>query len=135
MARLEFFVVSNSVSIDRQTNLATIIEVAEVFTFPDFPGMVINCVAFSLWRREEGEEGKDFQVALRIASPDADDFEMRSNFKMTRLRHRMVQRVQGIPILREGQVRFEVLLNGEHAAEHIVDVKKQGGDSETAHAE
>lgn len=126
MARLEFFVVSRSVSVDQATNHASVFEILEVIQASEFPAIIPECVAVSLWRREPGDEAKDFQLLLRVTIPSGAVTEIRSNFRMSSLRHRVMQRIQGLPIESEGQLRFEAVLNGEHAAEHVVDVLRSG---------
>lgn len=122
MARLEFFVVSNSVAIDQTTNSASVFEILEATMTPGFPLIIPRCVAMSLWRREAGDEGLDFQLLLRVTTPDGEIHELPSNFRMSEARHRMMQRIQGLTLRAAGELRFEVILNGKHAADHIVDI-------------
>jgi len=130
MARLEFFVVSQSVSIDQATNRSSVFEILEVVQAPVFPTVIHQCVAISLWRREPGDEGQEFQLLLRITTPSGQKHEIRSNFRLTSPRHRVMQRIQGLPIESEGELRFEAILNEKHAAEHVVDVLRGGpGDA------
>ena len=122
MARLEFFVVSRSVSIDQATNFASVLEILEVIQTSSFPAIIPQCVAMSLWRQEPGDEDRDYQLTLRITTPSDITHEMQSNFRLTSPRHRVIQRIHGMHIEREGQLRFEAILNGDHAAEHIIDI-------------
>ena len=122
MARLEFFVVSRGVSVDQFTNQASIFEIIEEVHATSFPASIQSCVAMSLWRREPGDEEHDFQVLLRTTLPSGTIHDLRTNFRFTGPRHRITQRLEGLPIEQEGELRFEVLLNDEHGAEHIVDI-------------
>lgn len=122
MARLEFFVVSEGVSVDQVTNKASIFEILEEIRLTSFPDHIDHCVAMSLWRQEPGDEGQDFQVLLRITSPSGKNHETRSNFRFVAPRHRVMQRMERLPIEQAGQLQFEVSLNDKHSAEHVVDI-------------
>ena len=124
MALLEFFVVPRSVAIDQTTNVASVLEILEAIPTPSFPLLIPQCVAMSLWREEPGDEDRDFQLVLRITTPSNTEHVMRTNFRMTNARHRVTQRIQGLPIESEGQLRFEAILNDQHAAEHVVDIQR-----------
>ena len=126
MARLEFFVVSKSVAVDQATNFASVLEILEVIQTAQFPAMIPECVAISLWRVEPGDQDRDHQLVLRITSPGGTTNEIRSNFRLTAPRHRVLQRIQGLPVETDGQIRFELILNGQHSAEHVVDVQRGG---------
>ena len=105
MARLGFFVVSKAVSIDQATNLASVFEILEEIRADSFPARIPSCVAMSLWRREPGDKGQDFQLLLRVTIPNADSVEVRSNFRLDGPRHRVLQRIEGLPIGGEGELR------------------------------
>jgi hypothetical protein len=126
MARLEFFVVSKAVSIDQSTNQASVFEILEEAHVPSFPAFIPSCVAMSLWRREPGDEKEDFQLLLRLTTPSGKSHDLRTNFRFTAPRHRITQRIEGLPIEREGELRFEAILNDKHAAEHVVDIHHGG---------
>ena len=126
MARLEFFVVSRSVAIDQATNQASVFEILEVVQAARFPALIQQCVAVSLWRREPGDEDRDFSLVLRVTTPAGSTHEIRTNFRLSSPRHRVMQRIQGLPIEREGRLRFEAILNAAHAAEHLVDIEQAG---------
>jgi hypothetical protein len=124
MARLEFFVVSKSISIDQSTNQTSIFEILEEVHASAFPVFIPSCVAMSLWRREQGDQEQDFQLLLRITTPTHAVHEVRTNFRLGSPRHRVTQRIEGLPLEGEGKLRFEAILNGEHAAEHLVDIHR-----------
>lgn len=124
MARLEFFVVSKSVAVDQATNFASVLEILEVIQTAQFPALIPECVAFSLWRAEPGDADRDHQLVLRITSPGGVSNEIRSSYRLTTPRHRVLQRIQGLPVEKDGRIRFELILNGQHAAEHVVDVQR-----------
>lgn len=124
MARLEFFVVAEDVSIDQSTNQVSVFSILEEVKMPGFPGRVNKCIAFALWRREPGDEERDFQMTLRVTLPTGQDYRLETNFRMSRPRHRILNRLSSLPLPGEGELRFEVLLNGVHAAEHVVTVEQ-----------
>jgi hypothetical protein len=125
MASLEYFLVAEDVSIDQVTNQLSLFNVFEGFRTPRFPLIVPKCAAVSLWRKEPADEGRDFQCVLRVTLPDGQNHQSESNFRMTNERQRIVTRLQGVPISMAGELRFELLLNGQHAASHLVIIEHQ----------
>lgn len=126
MARLEFFLVSRSSSVDVSTNQVSAFEILEEIHVAKFPAIYPECVAITVLRLEEGDEEKDFQGLLCITTPSGDTNEQRVNFRMTSTRHRLIQRIIGVPLTQSGILKFEIKLNDKHLAEHIVDVHHSG---------
>jgi hypothetical protein len=132
MARLELFVVSESVSVDQQTNRLSLFNVIEQVASTKFPSVLPAAVAVSMWMADAGDDVRDFQCTLRFTLPNGKQHEFASNFKFRARRHRVIQRVEGFPLNEPGMLRFEVLLNGEYVASHEVDVSKiDAKDQET----
>lgn len=121
-ARLEFFVVSESVSIDQLTNAASVFNILEAISTDRFPIMLPMCVAFALWRRE-GDDNEEHHSSLRITVPGQPLQEHHTTFRLQKSRHRIVQRLGGL-VLSPGEVRFELMIDGQHAAEHIITVNQ-----------
>lgn len=126
MARLEYFLVSKSSSVDIVTNEISAFEILEEIHVADFPVIYPGCVAITVLRLEEGDEEKDFQGLLCITTPSGDTNEHRVNFRMTSTRHRLIQRLVGLPLTEAGVLKFEIKLNDKHLAEHFVDVHHSG---------
>ena len=128
MPQLEYFLVCESISTDRETNRVSLFNVLEDLqiagpgTAPQQPRLLSQFVAVSCWNKEEGDEARDYQLMLRIHVPGEEPKEFSMNFIMERPRHRLSLGFQGIPNLEPGQLRFELLLNSEHVAWHTVNV-------------
>ncbi len=134
MARLEYFLVCESMSTDQETNRVSLFNVLEDIRFAS-PGEmaapsvqsvpVPQFVAVACWNQEPGDEGQDFQMTVRLHLPGQagqDENEFSLNFKMDKPRHRLALRFQGLPKLQPGQLKFELLLSGKHVAWHTVNV-------------
>jgi hypothetical protein len=122
---LEFFIVAQGVSVDQDTNQTSIFGVLEEVASPVFPHAIPFCVAVSLWNVSDADVGKDWQAALRIRFPDGNETSIPINFSVkdgTR-RHRITQRMMGLPVPGTGDLEFELLLNGKHAATHTTTVR------------
>lgn len=132
MASLEFFVVAESVSVDQVTNKVSVFEVLERTGFkPNTNNAIARCVACSLWRMTAEDIGQDFQVMLKIFQPGEESpRESATNFTANSDRHRVFVHLVGVPIQQPGELRLEVLLNGEHAAEHIIAVVEESQPSD-----
>lgn len=138
MPRLEYFLVCESISTDKDTNrvsLFNIIEGVRVLP-PGTPGHILaQFVAVSCWNSEPGDENKDFQAILRINAPGADPKDFEINFTMERPRQRLCIHIQGIPELEPGELKFEMLLNGEYVASHTVNVSSDATASPSTTSE
>jgi hypothetical protein len=82
--------------------------------------------AVSAWNLRPEERGKDYQVSLRIHCPggevlkSSEDFAV--NFAAGECRHRIFQDIRGLEVKQPGELKFEVLLNGQQQATHTVTV-------------
>lgn len=126
MPSIEYFVVAEDYSIDQVTNRMSIFCVLEELHAQALP-VLIDVSAITAWRIAENELGSDHQAILRVHRPGSAPFDWRANFCPRQSRHRITQRIQGIPVETPGQIRFEMLINGQHAADHVVDVTIEGG--------
>jgi len=124
MARMEFFLVSEELSVDQQTNRLSLFNVLEQIASPNFPLVLLTAVAVSLWVADPGDDINDFQCTLRVIPPNGEPRDFPSNFRFRSNRHRVIQRLQGFPINEPGVLRFEVLLNGVYQASHEIDVAR-----------
>lgn len=121
--RLEYFVVSESVSVDALTNRVSLFNILEVIRSRRFPGVYPALYATAVWLIEDQERGTDYTTMLRVTVPGGQQQEYTSNFTAQGRRHRIFQRLEGIPLAQPGQITFELLLNAQHAAQHIIDVE------------
>ena len=128
MPHLEFFVVSEEVSVDQATNRASVFSILEQIKSQHFPVIIGKCVAVSLWQRQQGEEDRDFQATLEIILPNNQTHQLQTNFRLTRARHRIINRIQGLPITGPGELRFNISVNGVHAATHVVSVENAAAE-------
>ncbi|MEO1594519.1 MAG: hypothetical protein AAFS02_04665 [Pseudomonadota bacterium] len=126
MARLEFFVVAESVSIDMQTNRASVFNILENFNPSVFPFTVHSISTMTLWIQEDGDADTDFQMVLKVTTPSGAEVELPTNFKIPERRHRLVNNLVGLTIDGPGDLVFEIRLNGEHFASHTVTVNSAG---------
>lgn len=124
MARLEYFVVAQGVSIDQSTNQVSVFNILEDISSEDYPVVLDHCVALALWNAEDGDDGRDFQTVVRVTLPDGNTHDAPANFTMRTPRHRSTLRIQGLPIPSPGEVRFDVELNGQHVASHTLNAHR-----------
>lgn len=122
---MEFFIIAEEVSVDQQTNRLSLFNVLEQVASPNFPVRLLSALAVSLWMAEEGDDNCEFQCMLHIILPNGDKLNVPSNFTFPAhaRRHRVLQRIQGIPLDGPGVLRFEIFLNGEYQASHVVDIE------------
>ena len=126
MPKLEYFVVSEAVSVDQQTNNVSVFSISEKLTVT-IPASAPHLVATSSWNIAQDERNRDFQATLRVTldgesvSQELDNFKI--NFTSERDRHRIFHHINGLKLKKAGELIFELLLDGEHVAYHTVTVQ------------
>lgn len=121
MPKLEYFLISEGVSVDQRTNRLSIFNVFESVNAYEFPASVRLVVAVVSLIKEDEDEGEDFQLLLKIHSPGEEKaFEFTLNFVMERERHRLLMNIDNLGIKASGNITFEVYLNGNLLATRIV---------------
>lgn len=129
MPKLEYFLVSESLSVDQETNNVSVFSILEEFSGKQIPRLV----ATSSWNIEPNEQDRDYQVTLTIrlpggeTLPESNDFKV--NFTTQRKRHRVFQHVHGLKLEKAGDLVFEVLLDGKRQATHTVTIHAPGEDA------
>ena len=121
MPQLKLFVVAETVIADRFTGQLTLVNVLEHRVH----GVVPQLAGVAIWDREEGDEGVDFQVVLRVTSPDNEVTTHPMNFQITTERHRTVHRLFGIRANGVGELKFELILNGDTRGQYTVALKER----------
>jgi hypothetical protein len=115
---------AESHAVDQITNACSIFNIIE--NIGAAVGLIPKIELITIWVREEGDEGKDFQALLRVSDNQGrigPDFSM--NFQMTAPRHRTFHSLVGIPIRSvPNMVMFEMLLNGDVVARYQVPVQE-----------
>ena len=123
MPKLEYFLISEGVSVDQITNRLSIFNVFENVNAYDFPTRVPLVIAVVSLVKEDGDQGKDFQLILKIHSPEEEKtFEFSMNFIMKSERHRLLLNVDNMQIKAPGVITFEIYLNGNLLTTRTVNV-------------
>jgi len=128
MPRLEYFVVSEGLSVDQRTNNVSLFGVCEEYK-TTIPGFFAKLVATSSWNIDPEEHGNDFQATLRVklneesVLPELDNFKI--NFTTDRDRHRIFHYIDNLKVMKPGNLVFEILLDGKHQAYHTVTVRER----------
>jgi hypothetical protein len=125
MPKLEYFVVSESVSVDQTTNRVSLFNVLEDVRSPEFPVTIPQIVATTAWNREPSDGDIDYQTMLRVYPPGEEaPKEFPLNFKIEHDRLRHFHFISSLTIQQPGELKFEILINGQHAATHTVTIHK-----------
>lgn len=147
MPKLEYFLISESVSVDRETNRISVFNVIEDFHLTgihlatqqpgiesaELPpnsaegksrlqGIISGFVAVACFNREEGDEGRKFLGNLTLRSNDTVCFSQDMPFQLENLRNRVIMRFVGLPEISAGVLRFVFNVDGKEAASHTVNV-------------
>jgi len=116
-----------SISIDQATNQVSVFNILEDLYPQKLPYVLPKTVAVSSWAMDQEEADQDWQVALRISPPGEQEKKAGpTNFGKGWVLCRSVISVQGIPVKEAGELKFELLLNGESRATQVVTVHPVG---------
>jgi len=131
MPTLKYFHIADSCSIDRETNCVSVFNIIEEI-YGTFPAQLARLVAVSDWNIAPEDYQKDFQVTLRIPQPWKDTepkhIDVCVNFTAERPCQRILQRVERLPLPEAGDLKLELLLNGERVAQHTIPVRLREPD-------
>ncbi|MBL8871718.1 MAG: hypothetical protein JNK90_18225 [Planctomycetaceae bacterium] len=131
MPKLEYFLLCESISVDQETNRVSLFNVLEDLhiTKPPSvgdskPAFILNqFVAVAVFNREPSDLNREFEACLRYNLPDKSHKEHKLKFKMERNRQRIVMRFVGVPpVERDGLLTFEMLVDGNHAGTHTIQL-------------
>lgn len=124
MPSLEFFLVAQSVSIDQGTNLISILEVMEEVAGPN-PPVIPSLAIVAAWNIEPDDMSRQFAVSVRLQYADGKRIDFPSvEFTAQNARQRTVIRIGMLPTAAFGDMKFELLLDGVHQANHRVTVRQ-----------
>jgi hypothetical protein len=127
MPKLEYFLVAESISIDRDRNQVSVFNILEDIVVPRAVHVIPQAVAICSWILNSEDQGQDFQVLLNIDVPTAGD-PVRAkraaiNFTAEGTRQRIHLNILNIPVERDGNIVFGLELNGKHIASHTLAVR------------
>ena len=109
-----FTLVARGHAVDAQSNTLTLFSVLEEIGTPLLPAAVPDFSVVTLWRRQAGEEGVSFVQRTRLVDPcEKEIFHMDSQFRMDKLRHRLLGIVQFVPFEQPGPHKVEILVRRE----------------------
>jgi len=126
--KLEYFIVSESYSIDHDSNKVSIFDILEEITVDEdkLPLRLPQACAVATWIVEEGDNKIEWQAKVRITNFEdkANDYTINLAFVEDALRHRIAFTIGHLPITKLGNMTVELLLNDKHQASHTISVKK-----------
>ena len=123
MPHLEYFLVSESISVDQISNRISLFHVFEERRSPNVPFYIAELVVTSAWDLDGDDIGQEIQTSVRITVPGrAEPVIVPQPFVAERSRHRINLAIIGLEVLEFGELLFEILLNGEHRASHRVSI-------------
>lgn len=123
MPRLNYLLVSQMVIVDQASNSVSAINIIDEVRSPGFPLFIPSLSVLLVWEREDADNpGEDLQSVMRITLPGEAPIVQRTNMRLTANRHRIVQMIHGVQVLREGQIVVEVLLNEVQCGTYRVPV-------------
>ena len=128
MAQLELLVAAEGYSVDQQSNALSIFTTIEEIEGRG-AGLIPKLCLISVWRREQGDEERDFQAILRIQQNGQQiGQDMPLNFRFPANRHRLFHNILGLPVRpEEGAISFSILLNGQVLRSYEIIVRPLPG--------
>lgn len=130
MAKIEYFLVAESCSVDQRTNRVSVFNVLERVQISN-PAQLSNLVVVAVFNKADSEDEEKHIQQVIIHRPNGEELKgPEVEFKFTAPVHRAFLNIENLPIEEEGQVVFELLLDGEHAAQHILYVREIEDETE-----
>ena len=127
MPRLEYFLVSESGSLDRNTGRVSVFNIIQEESPDQYPHVfpVMCMVACFIFSDEEVREKTDYQVQFVFSIPgQQEDRAFPVNFVPdSAIRHLFFQ-LASVPITQPGNITIRLTLNGEHQATHTIAAKQ-----------
>ena len=126
MPKLEYFIVSESVSVDQQTNRASLFNILDEVRENQFPTTIPQAVVTSVWDYEVGDENIDYQVKVRVYLPSGENLkDVPMNVRIEpNNRHRLLLHLLNLQIEQPGELKFKIFLNDKYIASHTVLIEK-----------
>ena len=120
---LEYYLVAESHSVDQTSNRVSVFNVLEAVTSgKEFAG-IPQMTAISVWNVPEECTDVDFLAEVRLLSPDGrDTATAKIGFTGRAKRQRLFHNMFGVKFDAEGRWRLELLLDGQHVANHSIDI-------------
>ena len=125
MARLEYFLASESVAIDRVRNSVSIFHVINELQLEEIPSELHKLSLISCWMFDEDEirRNDEFQLRFRIELPDGESKDFRANISPGQSRFQYyVFVVENVPVQKTGDMMIRAFLNDTETATHVIAV-------------
>jgi hypothetical protein len=131
MPQLEYFLVAESISVDQSTNRVSLFNILEEVQITRIPAGtqipprlsgIPQVVAIGAWNIDPDEHGREYAVSLRVHVPGHSSPVQGPalTFVAEKRRQRTILLLVGCPVGGPGEIRFELLLDGNHAASHLI---------------
>lgn len=129
MPTLEYFVVAESFSTDRDTGAISIFKVLNDLQVDELPYVLPKWVAVGCWicSREEIDAHEEVHLKLRVQIPNEEEKSTRGSFSASTRFQTVIFELPGIA-LNAGDTEVILEVNEEHAARHIIDLKQRADD-------
>lgn len=123
MPELEYFVVAESHSIDRDTGAISIFNVFSEMKCDAFPFALPNMILISAWVSSEKEisDQTDAQMGIKFNLPNGkSEGPYNVNFSSGTQFQNVILGYNGLTVPSPGMMEIELLLNGQHTAKHRI---------------
>jgi hypothetical protein len=127
MPHIEYFVVSQSISIDQDKNRVSIFHIFEELSFKKFPGRIPMLVITTLWDISDEERDREFEGEIILNPPDiAEPIRYPFRFRTDKIapRQRVIYELKNTSVPGVGEFRFEVFLEGRRHAGHTIHIRE-----------
>lgn len=133
MPHIEYFVVSESVSVDQTNNAVSLFHIIEEYTIKQFPARIPSLVITTLWDIEPDERDKEFQGLIKLTPPSPDppiSFQFTFRTDPFVPRQRVFLTMRDLTVNNPGEYRFEVFLQETRYASHKIYLLKSESEGD-----
>ncbi|MGA2065543.1 MAG: hypothetical protein ABSG86_11265 [Thermoguttaceae bacterium] len=125
MPRLEYFLVSESSTVDNETGALSVFNVINEIKVESFPAVLPKLALVTCWipTPDEIRDGDEFQVTFEFSVPGStENGKIRSSFQAESSFQHLIMNVVGVPVARPGEIVIALLLDDQKQASHTIFV-------------
>jgi hypothetical protein len=128
MPRLEYFLASESLSVDMNSNTISVYHILNEVFLDELPGRLPMLAVVAAWIYGEAEirDKKEFQARIELHLPGSEMKVFRTNMTAMRRFSNIHLQILDVAIEKSGDLVIKMLLDDEEKASHTIAVSRIG---------
>jgi hypothetical protein len=128
MPRLEYFLASESLSVDMNSNTISVYHILNEVFLDEMPGRLPMLAVVAAWIYDEAEirDKKEFQAKIELQLPGSETKLFRTNMKAMKRFSNIHLQILDVAIEKSGDLVIKMILDDEEKASHTIAVSRIG---------